>query len=110
MLSSMKLSKSSADSHVAKIRAKMASAEIKARQLEMDEERRTKEFAKHLEIKHKIEQAGNVAQRIELEAKEMRKTQEAKDEAARLAAENDNDKTIEEYSKALYNKLKLMNK
>ena len=51
-----------------------------------------------------------MAQRIELEAKERRKTQEAKDEAARLAAENDNDKTIEEYSKALYNKLKLMNK
>ena len=82
----MKLSKSSADSHVAKIRAKMASAEIKARQLEMEEERRTKEFAKQLEIKHNIEQAGNVAQRIELEAKERRKTQEAKDEAARLAA------------------------
>ena len=51
-------------------------------------------------------------QRIELEAKERRKTrtQDAKDEAGRLAAENDNDKTIEEYSKALYNKLKLMNK
>ena len=86
-LSSMKLSKSSADSHVAKIRAKMASAEIKARQLEMEEEQRTKEFAKQLEIKHKIEQAGNVAKRIELEAKERRKTQEAKDETARLAAE-----------------------
>ena len=70
----MRLNKSSADSHVAKIRAKMASAEIKARQLEMEEERRTKEFAKQLEIKHKIEQAGNVAQRIELEAKERRKT------------------------------------
>ena len=83
----MKLGKSSADSHVAKIRAKMASAEIKARQLEMEEEQRTKEFAKQLEIKHKIEQAGNVAQRIELDAKERRKTQEAKDEAARLAAE-----------------------
>ena len=108
----MKLGKSSADSHVAKIRAKMASAEIKARQLEMEEEQRTKEFAKQLEIKHKIEQAGNVAQRIELEAKERRKTrtQDTKDEAGRLAAENDNDKTIEEYSKALYNKLKLMNK
>ena len=88
VLSSMKLGKSSADSHVAKIRAKMASAEIKAaRQLEMEEEQRTKEFAKQLEIKHKIEQAGNVAQRIELEAKERRKTQEAKDETARLAAE-----------------------
>ena len=87
VLSSMKLGKSSADSHVAKIHAKMASAEIKARQLEMEEEQRTKEFAKQLEIKHKIEQAGNVAQRIELEAKERRKTQEAKDETARLAAE-----------------------
>ena len=87
-LSSMKLSKSSADSHVVKIRARMASAEIKARQLEMEEERRTKEFAKQLEIKHKIEQASNVAQRIELEAKKKkRKTQEAKDETAHLAAE-----------------------
>ena len=83
----MKLGKSSADSHVAKIRAKMASAEIKARQLEMEEEQRTKEFAKQLEMKHKIEQAGNVAKRIELEAKERRKTQEAKDETARLVAE-----------------------
>ena len=82
----MRPSKSSADSHVAKIRVKMASAEIKARQLEMEEERRRKEFAKQLEIKHKIEQAGNVAKRIELEAKERRKTQEAKDETARLAA------------------------
>ena len=89
-LSSMKLSKSSADSYVAEICAKMASEEIKARQLEMKEERRTKEFAKQLEIKHKIEQAGNVAQKIELEAKGMRKTQEAKDEAARLAAEAEN--------------------
>ena len=65
----------------------MCAAEKKAKQLEMEEERRTKEFAKQLEIKHKIEQAGNVAQRIELEAKERRKTQEAKDEAARLASE-----------------------
>ena len=37
-LSSMKLIKSSADSHVTEIRAKMASAEIKARQLELEEE------------------------------------------------------------------------
>ena len=72
-LSSMKLIKSSADSHVTEIRAKMASAEIKARQLEMEEERRTKEFAKQLEIKYEIEQAGNVAERIELEAKERSK-------------------------------------
>ena len=56
----------------------------------MEEERRTKEFAKQLEIKHKIEQAGNVAQKIELEAKGRRKTQEAKDEGAHLAAEAEN--------------------
>ena len=86
-LSSMKLIKSSADSHVAEIGAKMASAEIKARQLEMEEERRAKEFTKQLEIKYEIEQADNVAQRTELEAKERRKTQEAKDEATHLAAE-----------------------
>ena len=73
-LSSLKLSKSSADSHVAEIRAKMVSAEIKAKQLEMEEERRKKEFAKQLEIKHKIEQARNEAERIEFEAKERRKT------------------------------------
>ena len=83
-LSSVKLIKSSTDSHVAEIRAKMASAEIKARQLEIEEERRAKEFAKQLEIKYEIEQAGNVAERIELRAKERRKTQEVKDEAARL--------------------------
>ena len=102
----MKLGKSSADSHVAKIRAKMASAEIKARQLEMEEEQRTKEFAKQLEIKHKIEQAGNVAKRIELEAKERRKTQEAMQRTRQHALrqnDNDNDKTTEEYSKELYN-------
>ena len=46
-LSSLKLSKSLADSYVAEIRAKMASVEIKARQLEMEEERRKKKFAKH---------------------------------------------------------------
>ena len=68
----------------------MASAEIKAKQLEMEEERRKKEFAKQLEIKHEIEQARNEAGRIEFEAKERRKTQEAKDEAARLAAEAEN--------------------
>ena len=85
-LSSLKLSKSSADSHVAEIRAKMASA----KQLEIEEERRKKEFAKQLEIKHKIEQARNEAEKIEFEAKERRKTQEAKDEAARLAAEAEN--------------------
>ena len=77
-LSSLKLSKSSADSHVAEIRAKMASTEIKAKQLEMEEERRKKEFAKQLEIKHKIEQARNEAERIEFEAKERRKTPRSK--------------------------------
>ena len=83
-LSSLKLSKSLADSHFAEIRAKMASVEIKVRQLEMEEERRKKKFAKHLEIKHKIEQARNEAERIEFEANERRKTQEAKDEAHSL--------------------------
>ena len=58
----------SADSHVAEIRAKMASAEIKARQLEMEEERRKKRFAKQLEIKHKFDQERNEAERIEFEA------------------------------------------
>ena len=68
----------------------MASEEIKAKQLEMEKERRKKEFAKQLGIKHKIKQARNEAERIEFEAKEKRKTQEAKDEAARLAAEAEN--------------------
>ena len=63
---------------MAEIRAKMSSAEIKVRQLEMEEERRMKEFAKQLEIKHKIEQAGTVAQRIELEAKERRRERRSK--------------------------------
>ena len=92
----MKLIKSSADSHVTEIRAKMASAEIKARQLELEEERRTKEFAKQLETQdRKIEEAGYVVQKIELEAKERTKTQEAKDEAARLAVEAENLKRYE---------------
>ena len=83
-LSSLKLSKSLADSHVAEFRAKMASGEIKARQLEVEEERRKKKFAKHLEIKHKIEQERNEAERIEFEANERRKTEEAKDKAHSL--------------------------
>ena len=73
-----------ADSHVAEIRAKIASAEIKARQLEMEEERRKKRFAKQLEIKHKFKQARNEAERTEFEPNERRKTQEAKDEAHSL--------------------------
>ncbi|CAH3046500.1 unnamed protein product [Porites lobata] len=89
-LSSLKLSRSSADSQVAEMHAKMASAEIKAKQLEMEKERQKKEFAKQLEIKHKNEQARNQAERIEFLAKERRKTQEAKDEVARLAAEAEN--------------------
>lgn len=48
----------------------MASAEIKAKQLEMEEERREKEFVKQLEIKRKIEQARNEAEKIEFEAQE----------------------------------------
>ena len=84
----------SADPQVAEIRAKMASAEIKARQLEMEEERRKKRFAKQLEIKHKFDQARNDAERVEFEDNERRKTQEAKDEAHSLRQKR---KTLRRY-------------
>ena len=88
-LSSVKLSKLSTSSHLqaAEIRAKMASAEMKAKQLAMEEQRRKQEFEKQLELKQTIEQAQIEAERVQFEAQERRKTQEAKDEAARLAAE-----------------------
>ena len=65
----------------------MASAEMKAKQLAMEEQRRKQEFEKQLELKQTIEQAQIEAERVQFEAQERRKTQEAKDEAARLAAE-----------------------
>ena len=87
-LSSLKLSKSSTDSHVAEFRAKMASPEIKSRQLEMEEKRRKKEFAKQQDIKHKIEQALNEAERFEFEAKERKKKTRSKGQGRKPCDEN----------------------
>ena len=81
-LSSVSLGKHSSNSRsqIAEIRAKVTGAEIKAKQLAMEEQRRKQELAKQLELKKELEIA-------KFEAEERRKTQEAKDEAARLAAE-----------------------
>ena len=82
-----KTSISAGSSQAAEIRAKMTSAEIKAKQLALEEQRRTKEFKKQLEVKRKLEIVQDEAERLKFKAEERRKTQEAKDEAARLAAE-----------------------
>ena len=85
-LSSVKASKiSSRSAH--EIRAKVTSAEIKAKQLPMEEQRRKQEFEQQLELKRKLELVQYEAERVRFEAEERRKTQEAEDEAARLAAE-----------------------
>ena len=89
-LSSVKLSKTSTSarsSQAAEIRAKMTSAEIKAKQLALEEQRRMEEFEKQLEVKRKLELFQDEAERLKFKAEERRKTQEAKDEAAQLAAE-----------------------
>ena len=91
-LSSVKLSLSKTSttvrsSQAAKIRAKMTSAEIKAKQLALEEQRRMEEFEKQLEVKRKLELFQDEAERLKFKAEERRKTQEAKDKAARLAAE-----------------------
>lgn len=91
-LSSVKesLSKTSTmvrSSQVAAIWAKMISAEIKAKQLALEEQQRMEEFEKQLKVKRKLELVQDKAERLKFKAGERRKTQEAKDEAARLAAE-----------------------
>ena len=92
VLSSAKQSKTSrtssrALSQAAQIRAKMASSEMKAKQLALEEQRRTQEFERQLEVKRKLELVHDEAEMLKFVAEERRKTQEAKDEAERLAAE-----------------------
>ena len=70
-----------------KFAPKITSAEIKAKQLALEEQRRREEFEKQLEVKRKLELVQDEAQRLKFMTEERRKTQEAKDEAARLAAE-----------------------
>ena len=82
-----KTSTTARSSQVAAIRAKMTSAEIKAKQLALEEQRRIEEFEKQLEVKRKLELVQDEAERLKFKAEERRQTQEAKDEAARLAAE-----------------------
>ena len=89
-LSSVKSWKTSSTRNVsqpAEIRAKITSAEIKAKQLALEEQRRREEFEKQLEVKRKLELVQDEAQRLKFMAEERRNTQEAKDEAARLAPE-----------------------
>ena len=54
-LSLSKTSTAARSSQVAAIRAKMTSAEIKAKQLALEEQRRMEEFEKQLEVKRKLE-------------------------------------------------------
>ena len=86
-LRASKTSISAGSSQAAEIRAKMTSAEIKAKQPALEEQQRTEEFEKHLEVKRKLEIVQDEAERLKFKAEERRKTQEAKDEAARLAVE-----------------------
>ena len=82
-----KTSTTARSSQVAAIRAKMTSAEIKAKQLALEEQRRMEEFEKQLEVKTKRQLVQDEAERLKFKAGEGRTTQKAKDEAARLAAE-----------------------
>ena len=91
-LSSVKesLSKTSTmvrSSQVAAIRAKMTSAEIKAKQLALEEQQRMEEFEKQFKVKRKLELVQDKAERLKFKAGERGKTHKAKHEAARLAAE-----------------------
>ena len=81
-----KTSTTARSSQVAAIQAKMTSAEIKAKQLALEEQRRMEELEKQLEVKRKLELVRDEAERLKFKAGERRKTQEAKEEAARLAA------------------------
>ena len=76
-LSLSKTSTMARSSQAAEIRAKMTLAEIKAKQLALEEQRRMEE----------LELFQDEAERLKFKAEERRKTQEAKDEAAQLAAE-----------------------
>jgi len=74
-------------SQVAKICTKITSAEIKAKQLALEEQPRREEFENQQEVKRKIELVQDEAQRLTFMAEERKKTQEAKDNAASLATE-----------------------
>lgn len=65
----------------------MTSAEIKVKQLALEEQQRMEEFENQLEAKRKLELAQDEAERLKFTAGERRKIQEAKDKAARLATE-----------------------
>ena len=84
-----KTSTTARSSQVATIRAQMTLAEIKAKQLALEEQRRMGELEKQLEVKRKLELVQDEAERLKFKAGDRRKTQKAKDEAAcaRLAAE-----------------------
>ena len=89
-MSSVKLSKTSTaarSSQAAEIRARMTSAEIKVKELTLEEQQRMEEFEKQLEVKRKLKLVEDEAERLKCKAEGRRKTQEAKDEVARLAAE-----------------------
>ena len=87
-LSLSKTSTTARSSQTAEIRAKMTSAEIKAKQLALEEQRRMEEFENQLEVKRKLELVQDEAERLKFKAGERRKTQEARDKAAPLAAES----------------------
>ena len=68
---------SAGSSQAAKIRAKMTSAEIKAKQLALEEQRRTEEFEKQLEVKRKLEIVQDEAERLKFKAEERRKKKDS---------------------------------
>ena len=64
-----KTSTTARSSQVAAIRAKMTSAEIKAKQLALEEQRRMEEFEKELEVKRKLELVQDEAKRLKFKKK-----------------------------------------
>ena len=71
----------------AEVRAKAIAAELKAKQLMEEEEKRKLEWEKQLELEKNVAMAKQIAEKARLVAEERRKIQEAKDEWMRLKAE-----------------------
>jgi hypothetical protein len=68
----------------AEVRAKAFAAELKAKQLMEEEEKRKQELEKQLELEKYVAMAKEIAEKAKLEAEERRKVQQAKDECMRL--------------------------
>ena len=90
----------------AEVRAKAFAAELKAKQLMKEEEKRKQELEKQLELEKNVAMAKEIAERAKLEAEERRKVQQAKDEWMRLRAEAEILENEEDNPESLSNRLR----